>query len=117
MPANILFLDTQGWLALLNTRDRLHSFASAEWQRRRVDGDSVLLTDWIIAETGNGLARTTVREGFAESVKAVLVDSLMNYGRREPSRAQPAAPMYPAFEPSSAYTICVPAAGAGKASF
>ncbi len=74
MPANVLLLDTQGWLALLNTRDRLHTFASAEWQRRMVDGYSVLLTDWIIAETGNGLARTTVREGFAESVKAVLVD-------------------------------------------
>lgn len=75
MPANVVFLDTQGWVALLNTRDQLPSFASAEWQRLSVAGYSVLLTDWIVAETGNGLARTVVRRGFAESAKTFLVDS------------------------------------------
>ncbi len=31
-----------------------------------------MLTDWIIAETGNGLARTTARENFALAARRVL---------------------------------------------
>ena len=58
MPANVVFLDTQGWIAVLNARDRLHSLANAEWKRLGDLGYSVLLTDWIVAEVGNGLART-----------------------------------------------------------
>jgi predicted nucleic acid-binding protein len=56
MPANVVFLDTQGWVAILNSRDRLHALANAEWKRLGEAGYSVLLTDRIVAETGNGLA-------------------------------------------------------------
>jgi predicted nucleic acid-binding protein len=76
MPANVVFLDTQGWFALLNAADNLHVAAKAEWNRLSDAGYSVLLTDWIIAETGNGLARTAARPGFVESARRFLGDPL-----------------------------------------
>jgi len=32
MPGNTVFLDTNGWLALLNASDQLHSQADAVWR-------------------------------------------------------------------------------------
>jgi uncharacterized protein len=68
MPARRAFLDTNGWLALLNSSDALHSTAAEAWTSLLDRGYSVFLTDWIIAETGNGLARTSARAQFARSV-------------------------------------------------
>jgi predicted nucleic acid-binding protein len=65
MPANAVFLDTNGWLALLNASEELHQRADAFWRSLGNRNYSVVLTDWIIAETGNGLARTLARERFA----------------------------------------------------
>lgn len=75
MTNKVVFLDTQGWVATLNSRDRLHQIADSEWRRLGRLGYSVLLSDWIIAETGNGLARTPARQKFAELVRAVLSDA------------------------------------------
>ncbi|HEX6904851.1 MAG TPA: PIN domain-containing protein [Thermoanaerobaculia bacterium] len=69
MPARRVFLDTNGWLALLNSADALHSLAEAEWTQLLEEGYSIFLTDWIIAETGNGLARTTGRSQFVQAVR------------------------------------------------
>src|SRR5215813_9094588 len=70
MPANRVFLDTSGWVALLNEDDLLHEFADVEFRKLgRVHGQ-VALTDWIIAETGNCLARTDLRVKFAKAVRA-----------------------------------------------
>lgn len=69
MPANRVFLDTNGWLALLNASDALHSPAEATWTRLLQEGYSLFLTDWIIAETGNGLARTNARQQFVRAVQ------------------------------------------------
>ena len=70
MPASSIFLDTNGWFALLNDDDALHRVAQELWleigERRN---PWVFLTDWIVAETGNGLARTPARKRFAESVQ------------------------------------------------
>ena len=71
MPARQAFLDTNGWIALLNSSDALHSLASLTWQDLRRRGYSILLTDWVIAETGNGLARTSARSRFADAVYLV----------------------------------------------
>lgn len=68
MPAKRVFLDTNGWIALLNLSDTLHSAAEVVWARFLELGYSVVLTDWIIAETGNGLARTSARNRFAAAV-------------------------------------------------
>ena len=56
MPSSSVFLDTSGWIALLNGRDTNHASAVAAWRELAGRGDSVVVTDWIIAEAGNGLA-------------------------------------------------------------
>lgn len=71
MPKRV-FLDTCGWIAVLNARDALHARAGATWQELGQEGCRVVLTDWILAETGNGPARTTARENFALAARRVL---------------------------------------------
>lgn len=72
MASNPVFLDTNGWVALLNREDSLHSTAAKAWRRLGRAGYSMVLTDWIIAETGNTLARTVVRRDFPEGVQRLL---------------------------------------------
>jgi predicted nucleic acid-binding protein len=68
MPARTVFLDTNGWLALLNSSDSLHQAASRLWESLVEDGASFVVTDWVIAETGNGLAKTPARRRFNQAV-------------------------------------------------
>jgi uncharacterized protein len=75
MPARRAFLDTNGWIALLNSSDALHSTAEAAWTRLLKQGYSIFLTDWIVAETGNGLARTSARSHFTQSVEIIRSSS------------------------------------------
>lgn len=72
--ASSLLLDTSGWIALLHSGDSKHGEADRVWRRLIGRGYRVLLTDWIIAETGNGSARSHDRERFAEAVKATISD-------------------------------------------
>lgn len=81
---NSIFLDTHGWLAVLNATDSLHAQALESWLELMKQGNQVVLTDWIIAETGNGLARSQTKGRFvqvveemmeAPSVEVVLVDN------------------------------------------
>lgn len=74
MPDRPVFLDTNGWLALLNSSDALHPAASAVWSDLIRHGSTIFLTDWIVAETGNGLARTNARQRFPRAV-ALLRES------------------------------------------
>ena len=71
MATKAIFLDTNGWVALLNSSDALHATAKARWTELVREGCSFLLTDWIVAETGNGLARTRARGHFAEAVRFI----------------------------------------------
>jgi predicted nucleic acid-binding protein len=68
MPPRAVFLDTNGWLALLNSSDSLHPIASARWADLVNEGRSLYLIDWIVAEIGNGLARTRARDRFGDAV-------------------------------------------------
>jgi predicted nucleic acid-binding protein len=52
MPTKAVFLDTNGWLALLSSADALHFAAKACWSDLVKGGSSFLLTEWIVAETG-----------------------------------------------------------------
>lgn len=74
--ASSVFLDTNGWLALLNSVDALHGKADRVWQDLGSQGHRIVLTDWIIAETGNGLARTKARVHLAEAVHRLTVSPL-----------------------------------------
>jgi uncharacterized protein len=84
MRSSSVFLDTNGWLALLNANEKLHTQALDVWLERMRQSNRVVLTDWVIAETGNGLARSHGKSLFAQivgemmdapSVDLILVDS------------------------------------------
>lgn len=68
MAGNVL-LDTNGWIPLLNSSEQLHRQAIDLWQGLGRRGYRIVLTDWVIAETGNGLARSPAKHRFAESVE------------------------------------------------
>lgn len=71
MASSAVFLDTNGWLALLNASDTLHPSADAAWRELGRHGREVVVTDWVVAETGNGLARTQARHRFAGAVRVL----------------------------------------------
>lgn len=67
-----IFLDTHGWLAVLNATEALHAQALALWLELMRQGNQVVLTDWVIAETGNGLARSGTKNRFAQVVQEMM---------------------------------------------
>lgn len=72
MVSKLVLLDTNGWIALLNTRDKLHQRARSVWRKLGRQGYHGVVTDWIIAETGNGLARTSTRVLVRDAVQRML---------------------------------------------
>lgn len=70
--ANNILLDTNGWIALLHSGDARHSEAEKIWQGLIRGGARVVVTDWIIAETGNGSARSQHRSQVVEAVYATI---------------------------------------------
>lgn len=72
MASKVVLLDTHGWIALLNTRDALHARARGVWRDLGRQGFTAVVTDWIIAETGNGLSRTTSRTDVRDAVRRML---------------------------------------------
>jgi predicted nucleic acid-binding protein len=72
MSNRSFFLDTSGWLSLLNVTESSHASALSHWLDLVRDGKRIVLTDWIIAETGNGLARTRTRNRFSQVVEEML---------------------------------------------
>ncbi len=67
------FLDTSGWMALLNADDQLHAAAVSAWLEIRRRRGHIVVTDWVVAETGNGLAGTNRRQAFAQAVRMLPV--------------------------------------------
>jgi predicted nucleic acid-binding protein len=67
-----VFVDTNGWIAILNSDDSLYAKAcdclSELGSKRR----PLVTTDWVLAETGNGLARTAARQCLAAAVRRFL---------------------------------------------
>jgi predicted nucleic acid-binding protein len=50
------FVDTSGWLALLNRTDALHTAATKIYRERFAAGWNVVMHDGILLEVGNGFA-------------------------------------------------------------
>ena len=67
----IVFLDSNGWIALLNSRDQLHAAAVDAWHALGKQAARIVVSDWIVAETGNGLSRTAARIRFPEAVSRI----------------------------------------------
>ena len=64
-----VFADSQGWIALLNRSDQYHAAACKAMTALAGERRDMVTTDWILAETGNGLARTNARAAFVETVR------------------------------------------------
>ena len=97
MPsAEAVFLDTGGWIALLNADDLYHEQAAQCLRNFEAARRPLITTDWVLAETGNSLARLSVRGKFVRAVQMFLEspnsrlvrvdaelfsDALLTYGR------------------------------------
>jgi len=64
-----VFADSQGWIALLNRSDQDHAAARETMRVYARDRRRIVTTDWILAETGNGLARSDARAQFVEAIR------------------------------------------------
>jgi uncharacterized protein len=70
--SNSVFLDTSGWIALLNHDDEYHAAVLkllGEFRKTRRD---LVTTDWVLAETGNGLARSPAKKPFLQSISTLF---------------------------------------------
>jgi len=73
MPASdAVFLDTSGWIAILNADDRFHVQATAWLQEFGAVRRPLVTTDWVVAELGNGLARVAARARLAHAIEIFL---------------------------------------------
>jgi uncharacterized protein len=67
-----VFVDTSGWIALLNADDQLHGLAGECLHELALAARPLATTDWVLAETGNGLARLPVRGRYVLAVQTFL---------------------------------------------
>ena len=75
MPTNnAVFMDTSGWIATLSADDQFHRQASELLRQFASMRRPLVTTDWVFAETGNGLARTA-RNRFVQAVGTFLQSS------------------------------------------
>ncbi|MGH9835387.1 MAG: type II toxin-antitoxin system VapC family toxin [Blastocatellia bacterium] len=58
---NKLFVDTAGWLALVNRSDSLHAVATKIYDERFAAGWSFVTHAGVMLEVGNGLSRARLR--------------------------------------------------------
>lgn len=72
MAADAVFLDAHGIVALLNAADWLHDDALKAFEDIGRRGRSVLTTNLVLAELGNGLARTSARRRAATFIRDAL---------------------------------------------
>lgn len=70
--AEPLFLDTSGLVALLVADDELHDQADRHFHAFGHTDRPMVTTDWVLAELGNGLARTPARRLGAEFIRGLL---------------------------------------------
>jgi hypothetical protein len=65
-----VFIDTGGRIAILNKDDQFHGLAAAWWRQFAAARRLLVSTDWMLSETGNGLARTQARSQLPGAVTA-----------------------------------------------
>jgi len=89
MSGDAVFFDTNGWIALLNADDHFHAQAAKHLRDFEAARRPLITTDWVLAETGNGLARVPPRTKFVLAVETFLaspnsrlvrVDAALAYG-------------------------------------
>ena len=70
--SNAVFVDTSGWIAVLNSDDQLHASATQLLQQFGTLNRRLVTTDWVLAEAGNGLARNPIRHRFVQAIRSIL---------------------------------------------
>jgi predicted nucleic acid-binding protein len=96
-----VFLDTNGWITLLNSTEQLHKQANDLWLELGRSGYRIVLTDWIIAETGNGLARSTAREHFTNANDRISRNSAVQIVFINAALIEKAAALYKSYADKS----------------
>jgi len=95
MPSSAaVFVDTSGWIALLNTDDQLHAAAREHLSEFAASSRVLVTTDWVLAETGNGLARTAARKRFVRAVRRFLESSSSRFVRIDSPTFRAALDLY-----------------------
>ena len=89
-----VFLDSNGWIAVLNANDRWHAQAVEEFEQIRLRRQRLVTTDWVLAEAGNGLARTSARDRFAGAVERFRESPNCELARVDDDIFQEALTMY-----------------------
>jgi uncharacterized protein len=67
-----VFIDTSGWIAILSADDHFHAQAVEQLNEFGRAHRTLFTTDWVFAETGNGLARTAARSRIAAAVRTFV---------------------------------------------
>ena len=76
-----VFIDTNGLIALLNADDGLHEAAATLPRGFGASRRRLIVTDWVVAETGNGLARLPLWRAFVQAVGLLLESPETTLGR------------------------------------
>ena len=63
---NRLFVDTSGWIALVNKSERLHALAARIYQGRFAAGWKIATHSGVMLEVGNGLSAIALRDRAAQ---------------------------------------------------
>ena len=96
MPGAPVFLDTSGWITLLNASDPQHAHAWEVWRGIVTGARPVVLTDLVVAETGNGLARTRLRAEFVAAVELIRESRTAELVHTDSDRLRDALALYAA---------------------
>ena len=72
--AESVFLDTVGLIAVLNRDDEYHRSAATVFSRIGETGRTVVTTNLVLGELGNGLARTPLREEVGWLIRQLHTD-------------------------------------------
>lgn len=75
MSDRAVFVDTSAWIAILHADDLFHEPARRLWEVFESANRELVTTDWIFAETGNGLARLSTRSLVPAAVRTFLQSS------------------------------------------
>jgi predicted nucleic acid-binding protein len=94
MPGDAVFLDTNGWIALLNADDQFHAQAAKHLRDFEAARRPLITTDWVLAETGNGLARLPPRAKFVRAVETFLASPSSRLVRVDADLFRDALAMY-----------------------
>jgi predicted nucleic acid-binding protein len=72
---NQVFVDASAWIGQLSADDEYHEQFNSLFFQLRHEKRPLVTTDWILAETGNGLARVRARLRFPQIVRMFLQSS------------------------------------------